>query len=37
MATAIKDLQEDPRERALQERVAAGHQLEDVEEMTPRY
>ena len=37
MATAIKDIQEDPRERALQERVATGYQLEDVEEMTPRY
>ena len=33
MATAIKDIQEDPRERALQEKVATGYQLEDVEEM----
>ena len=37
MATAIKDIQEDPRERALQEKVATGYQLEDVEEMTERY
>ena len=37
MATALKDIQEDPRERALQEKVATGYQLEDVEEMTDRY
>ena len=37
MATAIKDIQEDPRELALQEKVATGYQLEDVEEMTERY
>jgi ring-1,2-phenylacetyl-CoA epoxidase subunit PaaA len=37
MATAIKDIQEDPRELALQEKVATGYQLEDVEEMTDRY
>ena len=37
MATQLKDVQEDPRERALQERIAAGYRLENVEEMTPRY
>ena len=37
MATAIKEIEEDPKERALQQRVATGQQLEDVEEMTPRY
>ena len=34
MATRMK---EDPRELALQERIAAGYQLENEEEMTPRY
>lgn len=37
MATQVKEIQEDPRERALQERIAAGYRLENIEEMTPRY
>ena len=37
MEAAVRERTDDPRERALQERVAAGEKLEDVEEMTPRY
>ncbi len=38
MATQIKkDMVDDVREKALQERIAAGFRLEDESEMTPRY
>ena len=37
MATQLKKVDEDPREKALQERIAAGFMLEDESEMTPRY